>query len=152
MQQPATARRHRPGAPLPLGYKAEAEPEGQDRLQSGSMPMGKLDTLVVEHLCQRLLSAGARPKSSPPSPPLGRARPRKSRTEAPTPFRKAYIRSVVDRIEIGDGLIRIVGDVATLSRAVAGKQTGLSGVRGFERKWRPQRDSNPCLHRERVLS
>ncbi len=77
---------------------------------------------------------------------------RENITASETPFRKAYIRSVVDRIEVGDGLIRIVGDVATIGRAVADKQTGFPGVRGFERNWRPQRDSNPCLHRERVLS
>lgn len=57
------------------------------------------------------------------------------------PFRKAYIRSVVDRIEVADEVVRIVGDKATLEQVIAGK-SGTSGVRSFERKWRARRDSN----------
>lgn len=59
------------------------------------------------------------------------------------PFRKAYLRSVIDRIEVDDGLIRVVGNKATLEQAIAGHAGNLSGVQSFERKWRAQRDSNP---------
>lgn len=211
-----------------------ANRKGKTACKGRSIPMGKLDTLVVEHLCNRLLTAerlaeilaalsasrvakasevdrrvaalhreaseateklarlyrmvedgiaelddilrerisSLKSERDRAQAALDRIRPqavgagafspdvveqfgrvmRENITTGETPFRKAYIRSVVDRIEVGDGLIRIIGDIATLGQAVAGKQTGLSGVRGFERKWRPQRDSNPCLHRERVLS
>ena len=37
------------------------------------------------------------------------------------PFRKAYIQSVVDRIEVDDGVVPIVNDKATLKWAVAGR-------------------------------
>ena len=59
------------------------------------------------------------------------------------PFRKAYIQSVVDRIEVDDGLIRIVGDKATLEQAVAGRVMASGGVRRRVPKWRARRDSNP---------
>ena len=68
------------------------------------------------------------------------------------PFRKAYLRSVIDRIEVDDHVIRIVGDKATLEQVVAGKALSTFGVRTFGRKWRPLRDSNPCFRRERAMS
>ena len=37
------------------------------------------------------------------------------------PFRKAYLRSVIDRIEVDDEVIRIVGDKTTLEGAIGGK-------------------------------
>jgi len=58
------------------------------------------------------------------------------------PFRKAYIQSVVDRIVVDDGLIRIVGDKATLEQAVAGRVMASGGVRRRVPNWRARRDSN----------
>jgi hypothetical protein len=40
-------------------------------------------------------------------------------TTGEIPFRKAYIRSLVDRIEVDDHVVRIVGNKATLEQAVA---------------------------------
>ena len=58
------------------------------------------------------------------------------------PFRKAYIQSVVDRIEVDDGVIRIIGDKATLEQAVAGRVMASGGVRRRVPRWRARRDSN----------
>jgi len=58
------------------------------------------------------------------------------------PFRKAYIQSVVDRIEVDDGVVRIVGDKSTLEQAIAGKIVTGGGVRRCIPKWRARRDSN----------
>ena len=58
------------------------------------------------------------------------------------PFRKAYILSVVDRIEVDDGVVRIIGDKATLEQAIAGKAVAAGGVRRCVPKWRARRDSN----------
>lgn len=60
-----------------------------------------------------------------------------------THARKTYIRSVVDAVEVGDRAIRIVGSKEVLQAAIAGKQTANGNVRGFVRKWRAGRDSNP---------
>ena len=57
-------------------------------------------------------------------------------------FRKAYIRSLVDRIEVDDDVIRIVGDKATLEQAVAHGEMAGNAVRSFEPKWRARKDSN----------
>ena len=60
------------------------------------------------------------------------------------PFRKAYLRSVIDRIEVDDELIRVMGSKAALEQMIAGHTSNLpGGVQSFERKWRAQRDSNP---------
>ena len=56
--------------------------------------------------------------------------------------RKAYIRSVVDAVEVGDQAIRIMGSKDVLQAAIAGKHTGNGGFRGFVRNWRARKDSN----------
>jgi site-specific DNA recombinase len=71
-------------------------------------------------------------------------------TEGETTFRKAYLRSIVEAIEVDDKVIRIHGSKASLEQAViAGEQIG-KGVRSFVRKWRTQGESNPCFRRERA--
>lgn len=47
-------------------------------------------------------------------------------------FRRTFLRSLVDHIEVADDKVRIVGDTATLDQVIAGK----AGVRSFARKWR----------------
>jgi site-specific DNA recombinase len=61
---------------------------------------------------------------------------RENITSGPIPFRKAYIKSVVDRVEVDDRAIRIVGDKATLEQAIAGDQNANPNVRSFVSKWR----------------
>jgi hypothetical protein len=61
---------------------------------------------------------------------------RENITSGPIPFRKAYIKSVVDRVEVDDHAIRIVGDEATLEQVVARDQNATPNVRSFVRKWR----------------
>ena len=63
-------------------------------------------------------------------------------TTGEIPFRKAYIRSVVDRIEVDDHVVRIVSDKATLEKAVAHGALAENAVRSFEPKWRARHDSN----------
>lgn len=45
------------------------------------------------------------------------------------PFRKAYLQAVIDRIEVDDDVVRIVGNTATLEQAIAGGATSSNGVR-----------------------
>ena len=97
----------------------------------------------------RLALEGIRPPNAHPAPFEPEAIARFSRamreniTSGEIPFRKAYIQSVVDRIEVDDGVIRILGSKATLEQAIAGRAATSVGVRSFERKWRPGRESNP---------
>ena len=97
----------------------------------------------------RLALEGIRPPNAHPAPFEPEAIARFSRamreniTSGEIPFRKAYIQSVVDRIEVDDGVIRILGSKATLEQAIAGRAVASVGVRSFERKWRPGRESNP---------
>jgi hypothetical protein len=58
-----------------------------------------------------------------------------------TPFRRAYIRSVIDQVEVDDDEIRIWGRKGVLERLVAASGGGSpAGVPSFVRKWsRPMR-------------
>ncbi|MFG1258180.1 recombinase family protein [Xanthobacter flavus] len=70
-------------------------------------------------------------------------------TEGAVPFRKAYLRSLIEAVEIDDHVIRIHGSKTVLERAVLADRATHPGVRGFVRKWRSQGDSNPCFRCER---
>ena len=71
-------------------------------------------------------------------------------TEGETPLRKAYLRSIVEAVEVDDKVIRIHGSKAGLEQAaIAGEQIG-KGVRSFVRKWRAREELNPCFRRERA--
>ncbi len=59
-----------------------------------------------------------------------------------TQARKAYLRSIISRIEVDDHKIRIIGEKASLASVIAGQQTQSGNVRGFVRKWRARKDSN----------
>ncbi len=67
-------------------------------------------------------------------------------------FRKAYLGSLIDRVEVDDHEIRIVGRKDVLEQAVLADGAPVPGVRGFVRRWRPVGESNPCFQRERLTS
>jgi hypothetical protein len=52
-----------------------------------------------------------------------------------------YIKSIVDRIEVDDHVIRIIGEQATLEEVIAGDQNAGPNVRGFAQKWRAAADA-----------
>lgn len=54
----------------------------------------------------------------------------------PIPFRRAYIRAVIDQVEVDDTEIRIRGRKDVLERLVMSSGTIPAGVRSFVRKWR----------------
>ena len=56
--------------------------------------------------------------------------------------KKAYLRSVIAQIEVGDDKVRIVGEKASLAAVIAGTPPENAHARGFVRKWRARRDSN----------
>jgi site-specific DNA recombinase len=53
-----------------------------------------------------------------------------------TPFRRAYIRSVIDQVEVDDAEIRIIGRRTVLERLVMGGGSTPAGVPSFVPKWR----------------
>jgi site-specific DNA recombinase len=58
------------------------------------------------------------------------------------PFRKAYLQSLIDVIEVDDHQIRIKGSKDVLERAVISAQSDRSGSQ-MSTVWRAGRDSNP---------
>lgn len=67
---------------------------------------------------------------------------RKNSLWGDTPFRRTYIRSMVDGVEVDDVKIRIIGRKAVLADFMIGGRATASGVPGFVRKWRTRHDSN----------
>ena len=57
--------------------------------------------------------------------------------------RKAWLRAVVARVEVGPERVRIIGEKASLAQVIAGQQASPQPrVSGFVRKWRALLDSN----------
>lgn len=59
------------------------------------------------------------------------------------PFRRAYIRAVIDQVEVDDTEIRIHGRRRVLERLVMGGGAAPAGVPSFVRKWRARQDLIP---------
>ena len=57
-----------------------------------------------------------------------------------TPARKVWIGAVIDRIEVDDGVIRILGRKDVLEQAVLAEGGFVPGVRSLVRKWRTGQD------------
>lgn len=74
----------------------------------------------------------------------------KNITEGDIPFRKAYLRSLIDRIEVDRNLVRIVGNVNSIEQSMSGQNK--DGVRSSVRKWRALRESNPSCKIENLES
>ena len=63
--------------------------------------------------------------------------------EGDTPARKAWLTSIVDRMEADDGVVRLFGRKNVLEQCViAGGATGQQGVRTFVPKWRTRQDKS----------
>ena len=58
------------------------------------------------------------------------------------PFRKAYMQSLIDVIEVDDRQIRIKGSKDVLEKAVLASQNGQADCSQMSTKWRARRDSN----------
>src|SRR5215467_11518375 len=58
------------------------------------------------------------------------------------PFRKAYLRSLIDVIEVDDHQVRIKGRKDLLEKAVLASQDGQTGCSQMSTRWRARRDSN----------
>ncbi|ABE61458.1 Recombinase [Nitrobacter hamburgensis X14] len=59
-----------------------------------------------------------------------------------TAFRRAWLRSVIDKVEVDDTEIRIHGRRTVLERLVMGGGAAPAGVPSFVREWRTRHDSN----------
>jgi site-specific DNA recombinase len=57
-------------------------------------------------------------------------------------FRKTYISAIVDRVEVDDSQVRIMGRKEVLEQAVGATVAAGPGVRSFVPKWRTRQDSN----------
>jgi hypothetical protein len=76
---------------------------------------------------------------------------RENLTTGEVPFRKAYLGSLLDRIEVDDGEVRIVGRKEVLEQAVLAARQGEAGVHSFVPKWRAHRTLRGVRWQERKL-
>ena len=93
-----------------------------DRAKAGSQPVANISAAMVARFSQLM---------------------QERLTSGEVPFRKAYLRAIVDRVEVDDQQIRIIGRKELLERAVLANGVPKAGVRSFVRKWRTGQDSNP---------
>ncbi|HEX2337634.1 MAG TPA: recombinase family protein, partial [Hyphomicrobiaceae bacterium] len=63
-------------------------------------------------------------------------------TTGSLPFRKAYLQSLIDVVEVDDGHIRIKGSRDVLERAVLAGQAACESGSQMSTRWRARRDSN----------
>jgi hypothetical protein len=67
-------------------------------------------------------------------------------------YRRDHLRALAQRVEVGDGEVRIIGSKSNLLQTLAaasGARPARFAVRSSVPNWRPQGDSNPCYRRER---
>jgi hypothetical protein len=62
--------------------------------------------------------------------------------DGPVPFRRAWLRAMIDNIEVDDAEIRIHGRRTVLERLVMGSGQTAAGVPSFVRKWRATLQAN----------
>jgi len=67
---------------------------------------------------------------------------RENLTTGSTPFRKAYLRSLINVVEVDDAQIRIRGSKDVLERAVLASRSGAEQRSQMSTKWRTRHDSN----------
>lgn len=67
---------------------------------------------------------------------------RENLTSGSIPFRKAYIQSIIDVVEVDDGLTRIKGSKDVLEQAVLASRSGDMQCSQMSTRWRARRDSN----------
>jgi arylformamidase len=67
-------------------------------------------------------------------------------------FRRAYLRSVIDRVEVDDTEVRIIGRNAVLEGLVMGGGASPAGVPSFVRKWRANDHENYHFIADTVLA
>lgn len=63
-------------------------------------------------------------------------------SQGDTPALKAYLRSILGNVVVGDKTIRIVGSKDVLAGAVTGRNSARQNVRGFVPEWRARTHSN----------
>lgn len=139
--------------------------QGKTGCKGRSIPMARLDGLVLEHMSERLFAperlrhllkeyldrsvgaqAGRRERLRQLKverlAAFGNAL-RQQLANGDVQFRKAYLNLFIDRVEVDDAEVRICGPKAALARAASGGLPKPSdGVPSFVREWRPRGDSN----------
>jgi len=63
-------------------------------------------------------------------------------TTGSVPFRKAYLQSLIDVVEVGDRQIRIKGSKDVLERAILAGQAAAESGSQMSTRWRARQDSN----------
>jgi site-specific DNA recombinase len=86
-----------------------------DRAGSAARPVGDISPIVIERFARAM---------------------REKLTTGEVPFRKAYLGSLIDRVEVDDSEVRIVGRKEVLEQAVLASRQAEAGVHCFVPKWR----------------
>lgn len=66
----------------------------------------------------------------------------RERSQSAIPFRRIWLRAIIDKVEVDEAEIRVHGRKSVLERIVMGGEAAPAGVLSFVRDWRARRDSN----------
>lgn len=125
-------------------------PELRDRLVSLRLQKAELER-DIGRLRQNL--EGGQAELSPKKLQALALQMRQRLSEGPPDLRQAYMRLLLDRVTIDHHSIRLEGSPVILEKlANRGLSKSTPEVLSFVQEWRPQRDSNPCYQRERLVS
>jgi site-specific DNA recombinase len=113
--------------------KVERERTGAalERARSASRPNCQISGALIESFSQSM---------------------REKLTAGEIPFRKAYIGAIVDKVEVDEHAVRIIGQKDALEHSILHQNSADSRVRSLVRRWRPVGESNSCFSRERAAS
>ena len=122
------------------GVMKASDPEFANRLSENRSAVAAL-TARIEVL-ESQLARGSRKITTEALEKFSRKLREKLRDDDPT-LRKAYLRMLVDRVEVSNEQILICGSKAVLERGVARGSPRLEGaVPIFDQRWCPEEDSN----------
>jgi site-specific DNA recombinase len=104
-----------------LRAERDAAKAALDRAVSGKVPASRMDPAMLVRFGQMM---------------------RERLTTGEIPFRRTQLASIVDRIEVDEHAVRIVGRKDVLEQAVIAGGAATPAVRSFVPGWRPRQDSN----------
>lgn len=119
----------------------------KDRLQSARGRLSSIQDTIAS--LERQLSGGLATVTPEKIEKFGRLLADNLRN-GPPPFRKAYMRLLIERIELDDDEVRIIGPIGQLERALETKDfQAMPAVPSSVREWRPHGEGNPCGNKTR---
>ena len=121
------------------GLMSAKDPEFAKRISERRIEKARLDATIAG--LERQMIRGAKRITPEIVEKFGGIVAAKLRDPDPK-LRKAYVRLLVERVEVNTSEIRIMGSTSALEHAVLDHKVAAGRVPSFDREWCPEEDSN----------